>query len=64
MIFKTILTLFLFLFFSASKAEIVKDVVIDGNKRVSDETIKIYGEITVNKDATEKDINQILNNLS
>ena len=63
MIFRTILTLFLFLFFSASKAEIVKDLVIDGNKRVSDETIKIYGEITINKDITEKDINQILNNL-
>ena len=27
------------------KAENIKNVLINGNKRVSDETIKIYGEI-------------------
>jgi outer membrane protein insertion porin family len=63
MIFKTTLTLLLFLFFSVSQAEIVKELVINGNKRVSDETIKIYGEIEVNKNLAEKDTNKILNNL-
>ena len=32
-----------FLGFSALKAEVVQNINIDGNKRVSDETIKIYG---------------------
>ena len=63
MTFKTTLTLLLFLFFSTSQAEIVKELIINGNKRVSDETIKIYGEIEVNKNLAEKDTNKILNNL-
>ena len=55
--------LLIFLFFSVSKAEIVKDVVIDGNKRVSNETIKIYGKIDVNKDYKDKELDLILKNL-
>ena len=49
--------------FSISNAEIVKEIIISGNKRVSPETVKIYGEIKINKDYQEKDINLILNNL-
>ena len=44
-------------------AEIIKNIEINGNKRVSDETIKIYGNINLNKDYSEKDLNDILNNL-
>lgn len=51
------------LFISISNAEIVKDIKIDGNKRVSSETVKIYGKIELNKDYQEKDLNQILKNL-
>ena len=32
-------------------------------KEYQDETIKIYGEIEINKDYSEKDINLILQNL-
>ena len=38
------LIIFIFLC-SPLKSEIIENVVINGNKRVSDETIKIYGEI-------------------
>ncbi len=48
---------------SAIKAEIVKDIKIIGNKRVSDETIKIYGGIDINKNYLDKDLDQILKNL-
>ncbi len=44
-------------------AEIVKQIQISGNKRVSEETIKIYGEIQLNKDYSASNLNQILNNL-
>tara|TARA_A100001011_G_scaffold396539_1_gene494662 strand:- start:7227 stop:9458 length:2232 start_codon:yes stop_codon:yes gene_type:complete len=44
-------------------AEIIKQVQINGNKRVSDETVMIYGEIKKNKNYTEKDINTVLKNL-
>jgi len=45
------------------KAEVVKQIEISGNKRVSDETVKIYGEIQAGKDYSEQDLNKILNNL-
>ena len=58
-----ILISFFLIFFSISKAEIVKEIKIDGNKRVSSETVKIYGKIELNKDYQEKDLNQILKDL-
>ena len=63
MIKKTILLIFFLLFFSVLKAEIIKEIVIEGNKRVSDETIKVYGEIELNKNFSENDLNKVLNNL-
>ena len=42
----------------------VKNVTIEGNKRISDETIKIYGEVELNKNFTESDINKVLSNLN
>ena len=38
---------------SLANAEVVKSVQISGNKRVSDETIKIYGGVATNKDFSE-----------
>ena len=48
---------------SSTQAEIVNKVVITGNERVSDETIKIYGKINLGKDYSESDLNSILKNL-
>ena len=44
-------------------AAVIKKIEIDGNKRISNETIKIYGNIKANKDYSEKDLNKILENL-
>ena len=44
-------------------AEEVLKLNIKGNNRVSDDTIKIYGEIDLNKDYSESDLNRVLNNL-
>ncbi len=61
---KFIIILFLAVTFSSPLvAEIVKKVEISGNERVSDETIKIYGEIELNKNYTEKKLNEVLTNL-
>jgi len=61
---KIILILVLtFLATSFSKAEVVQKVTILGNKRVSDETIKIYGDIKIGKNYNEQDLNKVLNNL-
>jgi len=44
-------------------AEIVQKVKVKGNDRISQETIKVYGEIILNKDYSNFDINKILKNL-
>ena len=60
---KIILFLSFLLSFSALRAEVVNEIVIEGNRRVSEETIKVYGEINLGKDYRENDINKIINNL-
>lgn len=59
-LFTLIFCLFLF---SYSKAEILKNIDIEGNKRVSNETIKLYGQINLNEDIDQKKLNDILKNL-
>ena len=59
-LFTLIFCLFLF---SYSKAEILKKIDIEGNKRVSSETIKLYGQINLNEDIDQKKLNDILKNL-
>ena len=55
--------LFTFHLFSLANAEVIKQLEVVGNKRISSETIKIYGGIELNKNYTESDLNKILNNL-
>jgi outer membrane protein insertion porin family len=56
--------LILICFFSLSlAAEVVQKLEVKGNNRISDETIKVYGEITFAKDYSPNDINGILKNL-
>ena len=54
---------FILLFSNTLNAEIIKSIEIEGNQRVSNETILIYGEVKKNQDYSENDLNKILNNL-
>ncbi len=60
-----IITLIFNFFFSLLNAEIVKKIEINGNKRISDETIKVYGEFkdSLGQDLSKSDLNRILKNL-
>ena len=60
---KKLIIIFTLIFFSNSNAEIARNVIIEGNKRISDETIKVYGNIKLNTDVSKQDINQILKDL-
>ena len=51
------------IFFNEANAVIIKQVEIENNKRISKETIITYGEIKLNKDYDDNEINQILKNL-
>ena len=44
-------------------ADIVQKLEVKGNSRISEETIKVYGDITLNKDYSTFDIDNILKSL-
>ena len=61
---KIIAVLFTFLVLTLPlKAEVVKNIIINGNERISNETVKVYGGIELNKELSERDSNDILKNL-
>ena len=57
-IFKSIIIL-LFITISAN-SEIIKEIKVSGNKRVSSETIKIFSEININKDLSTNQLNDVV----
>ncbi len=58
-----LILLLLFLTTFSLKAEITTKLKIIGNERVSEETIKVYGDIEIGKNYQESDLNKILQNL-
>ena len=56
-------SLLLIFWSSILSADTIKKIEITGNKRVSKETIKIYGDIDINKNYDEKELNKVLTNL-
>ena len=48
------------IFFVSAKAEIINDVKLENNKRVSKQSIIAFGNIKIGKDYSEAEINQIL----
>ena len=57
------ITLLLFLFLSNSFGDVVNSVDVLGNKRLSKESIMMFGKININKDYTNEDLNLILKDL-
>ena len=53
----------LVLYTNTLRAEILKEIIITGNERISDETLIVYGEIKKNKNYTQDEINVIIKNL-
>jgi outer membrane protein insertion porin family len=61
MLKKIIITkLIIFFLMTISWAEIVKDVKIEGNKRISKESLMVFGEIIPGSNYTQNDLNEIL----
>ena len=54
----------LFLFsFNLVNADIVEKLIVNGNKKISSETIKVYGDIKLNTDYSRVDLDRVLKNL-
>jgi len=52
--------LILFLFSFSAKAEIVHEIKIKGNQRVSSETVKIFSEVEKNSDLNLNNLNNVI----
>jgi len=63
--FKTIIRInFIFFFISSlSIAQTIIDIKVDGNKRISKESIIIFGNIEFDKDYNDDDLNTVLKNI-
>ena len=63
--FKTIIRInFIFLFISSlSIAQTIIDIKVDGNKRISKESIIVFGNIKFDKDYNDDDLNIVLKNI-
>ena len=62
--FKKFLIINIFLLFSLlANAEEVKNILVEGNQRVSKQTIQLYSGIDIGKDYTSQDLDRILKNL-
>ena len=60
---KIFFILYLFFIHNSAIAEILKKVEISGNKRISNETIIVYGDIETNKNYEENQINDVIKKL-
>ena len=63
--FKKILQINIFLLFFANLlfAEIIKEIVVEGNKRLSNESIIVFGNIVINNDYNQNELNLLLKDL-
>ena len=60
---KVLIIICLVFFTNVLSAETIKKIDITGNERVSDETVKVYGDITINQKIDNFKINEIIKNL-
>ena len=58
---------FFFIFFlnflGFANSEIIKEIIVEGNKRISAETIKIFSKVSPNDDISINEINDVLKNI-
>ena len=59
----SLLAIVFFVFSNNSKADVINEIIIENNKRISLGTIQTYGDIKIGEDYSDDDINLILKNL-
>ena len=62
-LFKTILFISFLLFALNAKAANIKNIIINGNERISDETILMFADVNIGKKINNQKINQIIKDL-
>ena len=62
-LFKTLIFIFFLLFSLNSKAANIQNIIIDGNERISDQTILMFADVGIDTKINNKIINKIINDL-
>ena len=60
---KLLLSFLLFFYVTSVQAVIIKDIIVEGNNRVSKETIQMFAEVNFGDDINQNSFNDILKNL-
>ena len=60
---KLLLSFLLFFYVTSVQAVIIKDIIVEGNNRVSKETIQMFAEVNYGDDINQNSFNDILKNL-
>ena len=55
--------LFIFIFSNSAFSDVIKNYIINGNERISDDTILMFSQIEKNQKITDKKLNNILKDL-
>ena len=61
--FLTKISLLVFFLISSANADILKKIEINGNKRISDETIKIFSDLEINQNLSKSDLDKVIKSL-
>ena len=61
--FLTKISLLVFFLISSANAESLKKIEINGNKRISDETIKIFSNLEINQELSKSDLDRAIKSL-
>ena len=61
--FLTKISLLVFFLISSANAESLKKIEINGNKRISDETIKIFSNLEINQNLSKSDLDKVIKSL-
>ena len=61
--FLTKISLLVFFWISSANAEVLKKIEINGNKRISDESIKIFSELKINQELSESNLDNAIKKL-
>jgi outer membrane protein insertion porin family len=54
---------FYIIFITPVYSEIIKKIVINGNERISNETIKMFSEVSLNEEVSDENLNEFLKDL-
>ena len=58
-----IILIFIYLLLSTLRSEIIDEINVEGNQRISKDTIIMFADVSIKDELSDKDLNEILKKL-